>query len=655
MPDPERLLAPQPVRLERTEGAWRGAGEVSLWGGFAGPESTVLRARASELLARAGLRLTDAAQPSDAAVSLQPRNDLAPQSYRLESLEEGWRIEAGDAAGAFYGLCTLAQWLELHRSPDGRSVSAPCIRVDDAPSFPTRGAMLDVSRNRVPTMETLFELVDRFAALKLNHLQLYVEHTFAYQGHERVWEGWSPLTAEEIRALDDHCRERFVELAPNQNSFGHLHRWLVHDAYRPLAECPEGLQHPFGDEREPFSLCPTDPRSLELLGDLYAQLLPCFRSERFNVGLDETFDLGMGRSAAEVARVGRGRVYLDFLKRVHGLVAHHGRRMLFWGDIILEHPELIPELPEDVVALEWGYEADHPFGEHGESFASSGREFWVCPGTSSWLSFAGRATNALGNLASAAVHGREHGASGYLVTDWGDQGHLQPLPASYLGWLVGAGFGWNADVARRAPAEPSSATAVSVAEGVERWLAGDRAPGIGRSIWDLAEAYRLVGPTPMNRSALFSIVQRVAQPMIGGAFDALDREGLERTAAALRDLRAGLTTGAAVSASREGEPDAAARTIGGEQTQRELLWTADAMLLACELGLQRIEHGRELPVSELPAAWRGSLRDEAKRLAEELIGTWLARHRPGGLDASLEWWGRLERALETESGSSGRE
>ena len=97
--------------------------------------------------------------------------------------------------------------------------------------------------------------------------------------------------------------------------------------------------------------------------------------------------------------------------------------MQFWGDIILEHPQLVPELPRDVFALEWGYEADHPFAEHGALFSKAGIPFYVCPGTSSWNSIAGRTKNALENQLNAARSGLEHGAVGFLNTDWGDNGH----------------------------------------------------------------------------------------------------------------------------------------------------------------------------------------------------------------------------------------
>ena len=53
--------------------------------------------------------------------------------------------------------------------------------------------MLDVSRDKVPTIATLTALVDRLASLKVNQVQLYSEHTFAYRDHPEVHAAASPL------------------------------------------------------------------------------------------------------------------------------------------------------------------------------------------------------------------------------------------------------------------------------------------------------------------------------------------------------------------------------------------------------------------------------------------------------------------------------
>ena len=52
----------------------------------------------------------------------------------------------------------------------------------------------------------------------------------------------------------------------------------------------------------------------------------------------------------------------------------------------------------------------------------------------------GRTDNAIANLKSAAACGVANGAIGYLNTDWGDIGHLQYLPISYLGFAAGAAY-----------------------------------------------------------------------------------------------------------------------------------------------------------------------------------------------------------------------
>ncbi len=402
-------LLPAPARLTRAEGALQLPAE-----GFilleAQPAHAILGA--ARLLQEA-LRtscgrdwplvagdagITGAAGAAGAfviALNLVPGSTTNAEGYALTLTPARVDAVASTPAGLFYAVQTLRQ---IAVAGD----SWPLLRIDDAPAIADRGVMLDISRNRVPTMETLYTLVDLFAALKFNQLQLYTEHTFAYRKHPAVWAQASPMTGEEILALDAYCRERFIELVPNQNTFGHMRPWLTLPAYRDLAEAPDGCDTRWGRFDEPFSLNPTDPRSLNLVVDLLDELLPHFSSRQMNAGLDEPVDVGEGRSRALVAERGYDRVFFDYFMKVYREVKRRGRTMQFWGDIIMEQPQLVPQLPRDVIALEWGYEADHPFDEHAAHFAASGVPFYLCPGTSSWNSVGGRTENALGNLRNAA-------------------------------------------------------------------------------------------------------------------------------------------------------------------------------------------------------------------------------------------------------------
>jgi hexosaminidase len=558
-----------------------------------------------------------------ATLQINPALLNRPESYRLIIDQAGITLVGADEAGLFYAVCTLNQLLRLNApARDGRGLTLPGLHITDWPDFLHRGVMLDVSRDKVPTMETLSDLVDLLASWKINQVQLYIEHTFAYRGHKVVWQHATPFTGEELLALDAFCRSRHVELVPNQNSFGHMHRWLVHEPYRQLAECPDGFEHPFSPRREPYSLCPIDPGSLTLLSDLYDQLLPHFSSRQFNVGLDETFDLGHGRSAEACAEKGTEQVYLEFLQQIHWLVTQRGRTMQFWGDIILHRPELIGELPKDVVALEWGYEADHPFAEHCRLFAEAGLSFYVCPGTSSWNSLAGRTHNALGNLSSAAIAGRAAGAIGFLNTDWGDNGHMQPLPVSYLGLLVGAGFSWNS-------ADAADTQGLDIPGLLDVHAFQDKAGVMGRLAYDLGDAYLYNDARIRNNSALFLLLLFTEYPLLHPLIEGISIEGLEKTLAFVGQAMASL-------------PDARMERPDADLIVQEFVWIADMLRLACRLGIARLQAGPDTPVNAVPAKTRASLADQLRSLIQRHRELWLCRNRPGGLDDSVA---RLEPVL----------
>ena len=436
--------------------------------------------------------------------------------------------------------------------------------------FAVRSYMLDISRDKVPTMGTLKQLVEILEKFNYNQLQLYTEHTFAYSKHEAVWKDASPMTAQEVRELDLFCAMHGIDLVPNQNSFGHLERWLVRPEYNHLAELPHGgAPLPWGGfKKDPTTLCPTDPASLDFLAGLYDELLPNFESRLFNIGCDETFDLlGEGRSAAAVKEKGEGRVYLEFLLKVAELVRKRGKRPMFWGDVILRHPELVPELPKDLIALDWGYEGNHPFMDEAAKFAAAGLDFYVCPGTSSWNSLAGRVENMRENMIAAERAGHLYGAKGFMVTDWGDGGHWQPLAASLPGLILGGNLAFTGASAAKMDLED----ALDAVMGVP----------LGGTLLRLGTLYLRGGALRANASELFRIL-------------ANDR-GYSR--------HPGLTDPvlAEISSIAEGCRHDAARFAGGAYPNvwaQEIMYMANLVDAACNrrdekrLRFLREEHGR---------------------------------------------------------------
>ncbi len=425
------------------------------------------------------------------------------------------------------------------------------------------------------------------------------------------------MTAEEILVLDAYCRERFIDLVPNQNSFGHLHHWFEHKRYIPLAETETGQQTPWGTRFEhPFSLSPAVPEALTFIEELFAELLPNFSSQQFNVGCDETFDLGLGRSKELVAQKGKGRVYLDFVLEIYARVKPYHRTMQFWGDIINQYPDLVPLLPKDAIALEWGYEADHDFPGKSRLFAESGIPFYVCPGTSSWTTIGGRTDNCVGNIRNAVDNGLKRGAIGVLNTDWGDRGHWQQLPISYLGFAYGAALSWAYD----------SNLKLDLPAALDAFAFQDKAGIMGKLTYDLGNAYQQTGVVIHNSSLLFWLYQqplaelrqaRAAWLTEGSQANLLDDEilrfNLEQTLEYIDGVMARLDN------TDMARPDAAL-------IKREFAHTA-----------RMLKHGAKRGLLQLgdTSCTKQALLAELDAIEKEYQELWLTRNRPGGLKDSV--------------------
>lgn len=434
------------------------------------------------------LRLTSGVsrcKASETATRLDTQ--LPAESYRLEISADRITITHSDAAGLQHARQKLLQ-IEKQNTD-----TLPCLEIEDSPVLRERCFMLDISRCKVPTMESLFRIIDLLAALKMNQFQLYMEHTFAYQQHETVWKEASPLTAEDIQALDKHCQSLNIELIPNQNSIGHMERWLQHSEYQHLAECPEGFVHPVDGKRRPYgSTLKPNQASADFMGELYDELLPNFSSNKFNIGGDEPWELGTGWSANQAAKLGKGQLYIAQLKRIVKLAHKHNSEALYWADGMLKHPELITEAPENACPVIWGYETDHPFTEQCELIASTGKPFYLAPGDSTWNSFTGRLHIARINIPTAARMAEQYQARGIIHTHWGDNGHPQTWPIALPGLILAASSAWN-----------PSADIPDIGKALDTLVYCDTKESLGKATVALSEVDEALGAPLSNSSLLF--------------------------------------------------------------------------------------------------------------------------------------------------------
>ncbi len=370
---------------------------------------------------------------------LGPVGREEPEAYRLDIAPDGITLTSATGAGLFHAGQTLRQI----RDQTGPA-KLPCLKILDWPEFPVRGFYHDVTRGKVPTLKTLLALAEKCAAHKINQLQLYIEHTFAFRRHPEVWRGADPLTADEIRALDARCAELHIDLVPSFSTFGHFYTW-IHEKFPGLNELERDVSgEPFcwWDRMQHYTLDCRNPKSIALVREIIAETRPLFRSRFYNICADETFDLGKGRNRSLAGKIGPGRLYVDFLKQVLGAVQEAGAVPMFWGDIIGKYPELIGGLPTRAVILDWDY--DPPLS-HSKSdlLQAAGRDYYICPGVNGWNGWLPDYEKARQNITRFARLGQRRGACGLLNTDWGDYGHINSLGPTWPGLILGACAGWH--------------------------------------------------------------------------------------------------------------------------------------------------------------------------------------------------------------------
>lgn len=549
---------------------------------------------------------------------------LPTQGYELHVDEGGVRLAHADDAGRRYGEQTLARL----RGPDG---SVPAVHVRDWPDVPIRGFLLDVSRDRVPTRQTLARLVSLLAVARYNHLQLSIEHAFAYRDHAVVWQRASPITHDDLIWLDQRCASEGIELVANQASFGHFARWLQHDRYRARAECPDGVEAA-GFRLPPSVLAPTDANA-RLAVELVREQLALLRNRRANIGCDETFELGRCASAARATEIGTIGVYLEHLERIARPLLDDGCQLLLWGDVVARHPDRIADLPTgDLTYLVWGYDApgapvpsldpavgrvldelgirlDDPteFETRIAPFLDADVPFWLAPGTSSWNSLVGRLDSGRANLLDAARVAAAHGVPGVLVTDWGDGGHHQPPSVSDPPLLYGGAVTWCVD----------TNADLDLPEVVDREAVDDPTGTIGGVLEAIGSVSSRTGVVARNLSPLY---------------------------AALFPHQPNLTSGRPDPGAMTEVLDVLAQARDDLGRARPRADDGDVVIEELDVAISLAQHGaRRLAVDAgVLALDAEAMHADLAPLVERYRSAWTARSRPGGLDDSAA---HLERTL----------
>lgn len=365
------------------------------------------------------------------------KSDLKEETYEINVSSTSIDIFASSPKGWFYALQSLRQIIKNER--------IPCCYIQDYPDLSVRGVMLDISRSKVPKVETLKNVFDLLAFLKYNHVELYVEgFSFEYKSFKEVLKDGNYLTLDEYLELEKYAFDNFLEFVPNQNGFGHMTDWLEIPEYARFAECPDGFEI-WGSWKKPSTFNPLDEDAIKHVEKMYGDMLPHTKSKYFNMNFDEPFELGHGKSKEAVLASSVEDVFIDYLHKLAKVVRSYGKTPLIWGDVVIKHPDAFDKIDEDIILIDWGYSKGYDFESHAKVLNEKNRKYILAGGTSTWGVITSRYEDMYKSISNSASAAKSHNGLGIIVTDWGDIGHLQYLPNSYIGFIHGAISSWSSE------------------------------------------------------------------------------------------------------------------------------------------------------------------------------------------------------------------
>lgn len=342
--------------------------------------------------------------------------------FQAEPARAGWQIEAGAELTIFYGrpIDAFRALGRVFGAAEGGAGEA------ESPSFSMLGAMLDVSRNGVLTVEAARSLLCRMALMGLNTVLLYTEDVYQVEG-EPFW-GYlrGAYTQQELRELDQFATALGIEMIPCIQTLAHLEQVLQWPTYWDIRDTERVLMA-------------EEERTYELIEKLIATVSSCFRSRRIHLGMDEAHGIGKGNFLKKHGEKSPFLILQDHLKRVRALCQEQGLRPMIWSDMYFrlgskEHDyydpaSVIPDgvgkmIPGDVDLVYWDYyHLDQGFyREWIDRHRQLGKEPVLAPGSWTWNRFWAALPFAFATIDAAMTVAREKGLREAFVTAWGDDG-----------------------------------------------------------------------------------------------------------------------------------------------------------------------------------------------------------------------------------------
>ena len=334
-------------------------------------------------------------------------DEAKAEGYELTVSPDGVSVSAATEQGLFYGLMTLEQLFTSAEIRHEREL--PCMRIADWPRLGMRGFHEDYGRDQLPTIDDQKRTIRTLAQYKMNtHLWFIEPDHFVYKFDPEIGKDYDRFTFDEIREVVAYAKKYYIEVIPVVESLAHMENTLNNPKYAGLAEVAGS-----------GTLCPASDESFALIRNIIDEIAEAFDGKYFHCGLDESSVVGQGKSAEAVKEKGIERVYADYYTRLDSLVKGHGKTMMMYADIVLNHPKVMDLLPKDIIMMYWDYgdAVRHP---GFDTLAKSGFKTVSLSAVWDWVNLYPVYGFAFKNIERLAAQSAEVGALGTFTADWGD-------------------------------------------------------------------------------------------------------------------------------------------------------------------------------------------------------------------------------------------
>ena len=267
--------------------------------------------------------------------------------------------------------------------------------------------MYDLAREQAPTLDHLRFWCALTRDAGYNALGLYLEHRFAYPS--APWAaGMGAVTPEMVKTLQGEFPE--IQLVPFVNLLGHFEGMLyTEEGKRYREELFKGMQ-----------ACPSKPEFVAFAEGLLDDVMDAFGSDLIHIGGDETWQLGAceackGRVEA-AGGDGKAAIYGAHFGTMARRVLSKGRRPAVWGDMYLQHPGALAQMPRETLIFDWQYFKSCE--ESSRTFLDAGHDVVCCPALHTYNATWMHVPESEENVRTLAADATRLGAHGVCVTTW---------------------------------------------------------------------------------------------------------------------------------------------------------------------------------------------------------------------------------------------